>query len=238
MTGAGLRPTNAPRARGARPSPSTVALAVLATGAPLLACAACTVAPTSGPSAPVGDDTLPPPGYGTLRQDQVTLQMMSGVLRIQVTPLDESVTRVTAPDTWERLSSTAEAHRPRAPEGSMLFLVSFFSDQPDIRFVPEEVQIISRGIRMRPTAIMPVTPAWGRQRLRQRQTEMAVYAFPSGIDLESELVLAYQLEQTSAWAGILTRVQAERGRARARAIGGDPVPDTPQASRPYFEILR
>jgi hypothetical protein len=152
------------------------------------------------------------------------MQMMSGVLQIQVTPLDESITRVTAPDTYECLSGMARAHESRAPEGSMLFLVSFFSDQPGIRFVPEEVQLISRGIRMRPAAITPVTPAWGQRRLQQRQTEMAVYAFPAGIDLEAELQLAYQLEQTSSWAGIITRVQAERGRARARAgIGSGPV---------------
>jgi hypothetical protein len=189
-------------------------------GAAMLS-AACTLAPSPGSTSPASE-TLPPPGYGTLRQDEVTMQMMSGVLQIQVTPLDESVTRVTAPDTYERLSSMAAAHRGRAPDGNgMLFLVSFFSDQPGIRFVPEEVQLISRGIRMRPAAIMPVTPGWGQRRLQQRQTEMAVYAFSDAIDLEAELQLAYQLEQTSSWAGIITRVQAERGRARARAgIGG------------------
>ena len=176
----------------------------------------CTLAPAPGAPAEALDTRLPP-GYGTLRQDEVTMQMMSGVLQIQVTPLDESVTRVTAPDTYDRLSGMARAHEGRAPEASMLFLVSFFSDQPGIRFVPEEVQLISRGIRMRPSAILPVTPGWGQRRLQQRQTEMAVYAFPSGIDLESDLQLAYQLEQTSSWAGIITRIQAERGRARARA---------------------
>lgn len=183
--------------------------------------ASCTIAAPEGSVVPAGDDTLPPPGYGTLRQDEVTMQMMSGSLQIQVTPLDESVTRVTAPDTWERLSGMAAVYRDRTPAGGMLFLVSFFSDQPGIRFVPEEVQLISRGIRVRPEAIFPVTPAWGQRRLQQRQTETAVYAFPAGIDLEGDLQLAYQLEQTSSWTGIITRVQAERGRARARAgIGG------------------
>ena len=177
----------------------------------------CTIAPSPGAIEAPSDDTLPPPGYGTLRQDEVTIQMMSGPLQIQVTPLDESITRVTAPDTSERLAAMAATHTNRAPSGSMLFLVSFFSDQPGIRFIPEEVQLISRGIRIRPTAILPVTPGWGQRRLQQRQTEMAVYAFPTGIDLEADLQLAYQLEQTSSWAGIITRVQAERGRARGRA---------------------
>jgi hypothetical protein len=182
---------------------------------------ACTIAPAAGPPRADQPSPLPPPGYGTLLQDEVTIQMTSGVLQIQVTPLDESVTLVTAPDTYQRLSGMAARHEARTPQGSRLFLVSFFSDHPGIRFIPEEVHLIARGIRMRPSTILPVTPGWGQNRLEQRQPEMAVYAFPSEIDLEADLVLAYELEQSSSWGGILTRVQAERARARARAgIGG------------------
>ena len=46
---------------------------------------------------------------------------------------------------------------------------------------------------------------------------MAVYAFSSEVDLESDLILAYGLEQTRSWSGVLPRIQAERARARARA---------------------
>jgi len=149
------------------------------------------------------------------------MRLLSRDLEIKVTPLDESVTRATAPDTYQRLSALAGTNRATAPQGTQLFLVSFFSDQTGVRFVPEEVQLISRGLRMRPLAIMPVTPSWGQGRLQQRQTEMAVYAFPSEIDLESDLVLAYGLEETAMWSQILPRVQAERARARARAGAGD-----------------
>ena len=166
-------------------------------------------------------ETLPPPGYGTLRQDEISLSLTSGALRILVTPLEESATRVTAPDTYRRLSSMSNAHRnaPGIGESAPLFLVSFFSEQPDERFVPEEVQLVSRGIRLRPSAIIAVTPSWGERRLRQRVTEMAVYAFSSTVDLESDLTLVYGLDQTSAWSVILRRIQAERARARARAGG-------------------
>ncbi len=166
-------------------------------------------------------ETLPPPGYGTLRQEEISLSLTSGALRILITPLEESATRVTAPDTYRRLSSMANAHRnaPGVAESATLFLVSFFSEQPDQRFVPEEVQLVSRGIRLRPSAIIAITPSWGERRLRQRVTEMAVYAFSENVDLESDLVVAYGLEQTAAWSGILRRIQAERARARARAGG-------------------
>jgi hypothetical protein len=101
--------------------------------------------------------------------------------------------------------------------GTGLFLVSFYSEQPDVPFVPEEVQFISRGLRVRPQEITPVTPSWGEQRVEQRQTEMAVYSFGDGIDLESYLTLAYQFDQSRQWSAVLPRIQAERARARARA---------------------
>lgn len=188
----------------------------------LLAPTGCTIAPAAGGSAvPPADDLLPPPGYGTLRQDQVTMSLRSRDLDIQVTPLEESVIRVTAPDTYERLAGIASAHRSSAPENARLFLVSFFSNEAGVRFAPEEVQLLSRGFRTRPSAILPVTPTWGERRLTQQRTEMAVYAFPPELDLDGELVLVYGLEETTAWAAILSRVQAERARARARAgIGG------------------
>lgn len=209
------------------------ALAILVATA---ATTACTIAPaTEGTTATPPGDLLPPPGYGTLRQDQVTMSLRSRDLEIQVTPLEESVTRVTAPDTWERLSGIASAHRGSAPEGARLFLVSFFSNEAGVRFAPDEVQMLSRGFRTRATAILPVTPTWGENRLTQQRTEMAVYAFPPELDLEGELVLVYGLEETTEWSGILSRVQAERGRARARAGIGDP---PRQGSRPYFEIFR
>ena len=183
-----------------------------------LSLGACTLAPTPGTGAgafPVG--ALPPPGYGTLLQQDISISLTSGDLQLMVTPLHESVTRVTAPDTERRLAGMAEAHRASGGEGRALFLVSFFSEQPHVRFVPEEVQLISRGIRLRPGTITPVTPTWGQRRVRQRQTEMAVYSFVGEVDLESDVTIAYGLEQTRVWSTILPRIQAERARARARA---------------------
>jgi hypothetical protein len=183
-------------------------------------CAGVIPSPEAPPPAP-----LPPAGYGTLRQDEVTVNLTSGDLRLKVTPLAESVTRTTAPDTYRRLSALADQVRSRAVQesgsaGPTLFLVSAFSESPDVAFVPEEVQLVSSGVRLRPAAIIPVTGGWEQRRLRQRQTEMAVYAFAGGVDLESDLVVVYGLEESSAWSLILPKVRAERARVRARAGGG------------------
>ena len=184
--------------------------------------AACTIAPPpEGSVAPVAADSLPPPGFGTLRQEEISMTLQNQDLQIMVTPLAESVILVTAPDTYERLRRIADRNRGDLPTSSVLFLVSFYTQQAEVRFVPEEVQILSRGLRVRPRAIEPVTPTWGQRRVRQRATEMAVYAFPPDVDLTSELTLAYGLEQGGNWPGVLARVQAERARARARAGIGD-----------------
>lgn len=181
----------------------------------------------------LADGPLPPPGHGTLSQRDVSITLRSGDLQLMVTPLAPSVLVATAPDTYRRLDGLAAPHRGR-PEAPSLFLVSFFSDRPEVRFVPEEVQLVSRGMRARPIEIQPITPGWGTGRVAQRDTESAIYMFDRSIDLESDLVLHYGLEQVSTWAVTLTRIQAERARARARATGGTPG----QSSSSYFEILR
>lgn len=189
--------------------------------------AGCTLAPATGDTpSPTASDDLPPPGFGTLRQEEISLSLQAQELEIMVTPLAESFIVVTAPDTYERLSGIAHRHRAAAAEDDILFLVSFFTRQPEVRFVPEEVQLLSRGLRVRPSSIFPVTPTWGQRRVRQRATEMAVYAFPPAVDLEADLSLAYGLDESGDWQAIRSRVQAERARARARAgIGGEGPPD-------------
>lgn len=204
----------------------------------LLSLPACTIAPSPGSASvgPADPTSLPPAGHGTLRQDDVTLSLVSRGLELKVTPLHESVTRVTAPDTYGRLSGIASAHRGDTPDGSQLFLVSFYSTEPNLRFSPEEVQLISRGLRMRPLSILPITPGWGQNRVEQRQAEMAVYAFSPEVDLEADLVLAYGFDETTSWSSLLTRIQAERGRARARAGGSGR--EQAQLSSSYFAIFR
>lgn len=164
---------------------------------------------------------LVPPGYGTLHQDDVSLSFRSGELQVKITPLAESVVRLTAPDTYRRLHGIAESHREplvrrTGRPAPVLFLVSFFSLMPDVPYEPEALAIVSRGVRHRALAIRPVTPGWGTQRLDQRETRLAVYAFSEDVDLETELVVVYRGVRNDAWARILADLQAERERVRAR----------------------
>ena len=168
---------------------------------------------------------LVPPGYGTLTQDAITLRLQSGDLLIKVTPLEEWVIRLTAPDTYARLSGLARTHGERAAQSGMvtdpcLFLVSLFSYQPDVAYEPEEILLVNRGLRFRPLGIAPMTPSWGTQRLGQQETHMAVYAFEGGIDLETDLAAEYRGLRDSSWEDrILPELRAEAAKARARAGG-------------------
>ena len=153
-------------------------------------------------------------------QAQFTLELVSGALQIQVTPLAESVIRLAAPDTYQRLTglsaSARESLRSRAREDSPLFLVSMFSRDPTITYEPENVHIVNGGLRYRPSAIVGITPGWGGQRLRQEETQLAVYAFDPGIELEISVTVEYENARDTSWPTILNRLEAERARVRAR----------------------
>ena len=57
------------------------------------------------------------------------------------------------------------------------------------------------------------------QRLAQEETQIAVYAFDSAIDLEIALTAEYEGARDTSWEGIVTRLELERARVRGR-IGG------------------
>ncbi|MFC1574672.1 hypothetical protein ACFL5A_03495 [Gemmatimonadota bacterium] len=172
-----------------------------------------------------GSSLLVPPGFGTLLQDDITLRLQRGDLLIKVTPLEEWVIRLTAPDTYHRLRGLAQAHGSRAAgslpaDEAALFLVSLFSHRPDVTYEPEDLLLVNRGLRFRPSGIAAITPAWGTQRLAQQETRMAVYAFDGPMDLQRDLVVEYQELRNEVWADrTVPALEAERVKARARAGG-------------------
>ncbi len=197
----------------------------LGAAALLLVAAGCVPAAVPPGGLP-GDDTLVPAGYGTLRQDEVTLSLQVGDLQVKVTPLAEWVIRLTAPDTYHRLSALAATTRAAlpadAPGEATLFLVSFFSRTAGTAFQPEDLELVNRGRRSRPVAVHPVTSGFDARRLDAESTEMAVYAFPPDVDLEQDLTVEYGTVRSTGWSSVLPRLEAERARVRARAgaLGG------------------
>lgn len=201
--------------------------------AALLACG--TVACASGvgtpaaPAAPMvvstGQTTLIPPGHGTLKQDEVTVSLRSGTLLIKVTPLSEHIIRLTAPDTYARLHGLAESRREAAEAETFgtpeLFLVSFFSYQPDVAFQPQDLQLVRQGHLLRPLTIVPVTSGWGRPMLQQQESQTGVYAFEGPIDYDQPFTVRYDMMETDGWNALIPKLREERNRVESRAGGRD-----------------
>jgi hypothetical protein len=185
-------------------------------------------APISQPPLTAPNDTarathqtdLVPPRHGTLRQDEVTLSIRSGPLLVKATPLDEIVIRLLAPDTYDRLHALAQSQRTaNTAADRALFLVSFFSYEPNVRFTPEDLQIVHQGRILRAAAVQPVTSGFGRQQLQQQETQSAVYAFESTFNYDLPIVVRYGLEEAGDWLAIQQRLERERSRVRARTRG-------------------
>jgi hypothetical protein len=195
--------------------------------APLIACGAPqvpgAVLPVTAQEA--AREELVPAGHGTLRIDDATMQLRSGPLLIKVTPLTESVIRLLAPDSYQRLHGMAEPRRAAAADATggrppELFLVTFFSYEANVDFQPEDLQASHQGRLMRPSTILSVTPGWGRQRLEQQEQQIALYVFEGPIDYEQPIQIRYGLESTDAWTRIIPALELERTKVRAKAGGG------------------
>ena len=179
---------------------------------------------TAAPAESAGGATeLPRALQGSLRQQEITVELRVRGLQLRLTPLDPEITRLTAPDTRRRLESL------RRSGGGAAFLVSIFTEEPGgVDFEPRSLLLENRGRVFRPRSIRPLTPGWG-ERLQQQRTEQAVYTFDAEVDLEMPLVVEMTGIRSAAWASILPRLDAERARIRAR--GG-------QSSSSNFRILR
>lgn len=163
-----------------------------------------------------------PAGYGSLRQDEISLSLRVGDLLIKATPLEESVIRLAAPDTYERLRAMAESRLEQARQAVYsgepeLLLVSFFSYTPDVEYRPEDVQLMHQGRLLRPAQILPVTSGWGRGRLQQREVQNAIYVFDQDVDYAQPLVVRYGADQSGDWSAVIPTLERERARVRTRA---------------------
>jgi hypothetical protein len=219
----------------------------LAGAALWLALAACASRPASGPAptAAAGEgqarpvttrlDTAPPlvpPNHGTLKQDDIAIHMQVGQVQVRAIPLDESIIRVLAPDSYRSLRGLRESRRDavdRLAARYMLrernvWLVSFFGLAPDARFSPGELTLNLSGRDYRPLEMLPLSSGFGEQRLDVRETQSALYLFGDGIDLAQPIVVRMQGNEDASWGTIVQRIEQERALIRGRAARGTPAP--------------
>jgi hypothetical protein len=176
-------------------------------------------------SADSGAQGLIPPGYGSLRQDDIALRLDVPGIIVKAFPLDESVIRVLAPDSYRAMHDLLESERVRiaasaarsAISGYSVWYVSYFGVEPDARFTPSDVIISAAGREYRPADIIPVTAGFGEQRIAQRQTQAALYLFDQHLDTNQPLDVSVGTVRTSQWAAVLRVVERERALIRSRA---------------------
>ena len=181
---------------------------------------------SGGPTVRQSDaqDTIPP-GYGTLRRDDVVVRLATGTIEVQVLPLDEQVIRLLAPDTYRsltqlvesRAADIADAAARGGTEQPTLVMVTFLGVVPQARFNPEELYITSRGRLFRPIGIVPLSPTWSSFQLDARQQAAAIYLFEPGISFAEQLTVSYQGLTSDAWSHSLRLLDQERARVKARA---------------------
>lgn len=208
------------------------ALLVLA----LFACLACASTPSveaqqttaGGAVADSLDPNMVPPGFGSLRQDDIALRIApSSGLQVRAIPLDERFIRLLSPDSYRTLRDLTrgkekeiEAAQQRQSQLSYsLWYVSFFAlEQGETRFSPQEFIIQNVGRDFRPIDVIPLTTGFGEYRLRQRETQSAIYVFDGQIDLNQRITA--QMETATSvtnWQSVMQRVERERALIRARA---------------------
>jgi hypothetical protein len=181
------------------------------------------------PAVPIVDDSATrggiPAGYGSLRQDDIAIRLEPQGLIVRAIPLDESVIRLLTPDSYRALRDLQESNR-RIIEGIArrsggrtpdIWYVSFYGLQDNARFSPMELVITSGGQDFRPLDVIPLSTGFGEQRLKQRETQSAVYLYPGDIDVDHPLKVSFQGQQSVIWEQVLQRIERERALVRARA---------------------
>jgi hypothetical protein len=169
-----------------------------------------------------------PAGYGTLRQEDVAIRMQVGQVQVRAIPLDESVIRVLAPDSYRSLHGLRDSRRDAIERlaGRYLlrernvWLVSFYGLAPDARFSPSELTLTVSGRDYRPLEVLPLSSGFGEQRLQQHETQTALYLFPDGVNLSQPLTARMENAQDGSWAETLRRIDQERALIRGRASRG------------------
>ena len=163
-----------------------------------------------------------------LRQDEIAIRLEPQGLIVRAIPLDESVIRLLTPDSYRALRDLEESNR-RTIEGITrrsggrspdLWYVSFYGLEENARFSPMELVITSGGQDFRPLDVIPLSTGFGEQRLRQRETQSAVYVYPGDIDVDHPLTVSFQGQQSVVWEQLLQRIERERALVRARAARG------------------
>ena len=190
-------------------------------------CALLAVAPACAQGQAGGGavDPLPPPGFGSLKQSDLALNVRSDELEVRVVPLDERVTRLLARDAYESLQSLVHSRRASIDSVARMYgicapglaLVTFFGGRVGARFDPSTLTLNIRNRIMRPRGVVPFSPRFSAQQLELREQVSAIFLFDELLPVTDDFTFAYQGRQSESWGNKQRLLDRERGRVAARA---------------------
>lgn len=187
------------------------------------------------------EGALMPPGYGSLRREDVAVEIRLQGLTIRAIPLEESVIRALAPDTYRSLRVLRDRQAPALERlRSRLGLpsvqawhVTFFNvQQGEARFDPRGIQLRSAGRDYRPLDVFPLVPGYEDGRLAQGRAVDAVVAFDPQVALNQPLVVTLAGESSNAWTEVIPRLERERAAVLSRAAAARK-PTQPERGVPW-----
>ena len=192
-----------------------------------MACAGSSHAQSSEVSVAGGD--LPPPGYGTLSQDDISIRFNAGDIDIRMVPLDQRVLRLLGPDvyaslnklTMDRKASIDSVASLGGTSDPGLMLVSFFGLRDGVRFEPLNVFVVIRNQVVQPIGMVPFTASITNRQLDTRQQATAIMVYNTPIPVYESFGVAYGvIVVPNAWQNQLSRVQRERTRVMTKVRQG------------------
>jgi hypothetical protein len=179
-----------------------------------------------------------PAGYGTLRRDDIVVQLNAPQVQVQILPLEEGIIRLLRPDAYQALTSLIQSKRAAIDSAAAragvqqptLVMVTFRGLVPQARFQPEELNIGNRGQLFRPIGVVPLSTAWSSYQLEAREEARAIYLFDPGISFRERLLVAFQGLVSDSWSRTLSAIDRERAAVQVRASArppGTPADTTP-----------
>jgi hypothetical protein len=173
-----------------------------------------------------------PAGFGSLRQDDVALQLEQRDVRVRAIPLDETVIRLLSPDSYNSLREARESRRSELDRLATIhqlrernvWIVTFHGLAPEARFNPRDFTVRSAGREFRPLEVLALTAGFGEHRLQPRESQQALLLFEDEIDLSQPLALTFGTARDVSWEQVIRLLERERALVRSRASAGGRTP--------------
>jgi len=161
--------------------------------------------------------TLPPAGVGSLRLEEISLELRPEGMRMEVTPLAEEVLRLAAPDTYDRLTRLRGAAGGDGElVGETALAVSVQAMRDGVIFDAAALRFERNGRPLTPADLRLTGAAGSGGRLAAGETATILVRLPGPFRLDDELRVEYGSASAAGWRQYLPRFQDERRRMEAR----------------------